>query len=334
MRIAVLHLKMALNFTPLEMPLTRSFIRRWVIVLLVTLIPLTLLAGLEFFSAPLEPRAEAKRLELELDRLLQIRLHETFTLAALPSLRAFSASTVTDRTARAAVALNELQAWVSADTPVREAFIVDRAGVTILGTGKDWNRDWSSRVFVKQALAGQLDVSPPSLDQGEFSQYYAAPILDNRGEVAGALIARIDAQELWDLINAASIQKTYAVLVDEAGVRLADGSNAARNLRALAPLNGTQQTQVLDEQTYGAQITVVRADTFRRAADMLAARMPDLIRPEDLGVQSLSAQGLTTKPWTVLILRPVPALQIRSYLLWPIVAATICAGLGAWLLRR
>ncbi len=312
----------------------RSFILRFSIILLAGLFPLALLAGLDYFSAPPAPRAEANRLARELDRLLQIRLREIFTLAALPSIRAFAASEVSERTQRAAVAVNELQAWVSADKPVNLAFVVDKQGISILSTSRDWNQDWSARAFVKQALAGQLDVSPPSLDQGRWSQYYAAPILDNRGEVAGALVARIDAQELWEPVNAASNAETYAVLVDEVGVRLADGGNAARNLIALAPLTVEQQKQVIDAHMYGTQIYAVRADTFRRAVNMLAAGNLDLVRPDDLGVQALGAQRLTTKPWTVLILSATPTLaQVLPQLLWSLLSGIICAGIAAWILR-
>jgi hypothetical protein len=307
------------------------------IILLAALVPLALLAGSELVTAPPAASVEATRLAQELDRLLQIRLRETFTIAAFPSIRAFAASDPTSRAQRSAVALNELQAWVAADSPLREVFVTDSQGKVILTTGKTWNQDWSVRAFINGALQGKLDVSPPSRDAGEFSEYYAAPVLDNRGDITGALVARLAAQELWEAVNAASDPNsgTFALLVDDNGVRLADGGDAARTLVALAPLNSEQQTRIVKEQTYGAQVTLLRTTNLTRPAQLIRSGSLDALSPNDFGVRAVSAQRLTTKPWTVLILvtgqSPV---QTLTRFVVPLLAAIIGAGLAALLLSR
>lgn len=314
-----------------------SFVLRFGIILSSSLLPLALLVALEMFGAPPSPNPQASRTAGELDRLLQIRLRETFTIAAFPSLRAFAASDPAARAQRASVALNELQAWVAADSPLREAFVVDTQGKVILTTGKTWNQDWSARAFIKAALAGRLDISPPARDLNEFSQYYAAPILDNRQNVAGALVARIEAQELWKGINSASdpIGGTFAVLVDENGVRLADGGDPSRNLVALAPLTADEQTRVVKEQTYGAQVTLVRTTSLNRAAGLIRDGSLDLLAPRDFGVAALGVQRLTAKPWTVLILAPAPSImQSVGRFSLPLLVAVLGAGLAGLLLAR
>jgi C4-dicarboxylate-specific signal transduction histidine kinase len=323
-----------MNMSPTK---SRSFVIRFGVVLLAALLPLALLVGLEMLAAPPPPSPQASRIANELDRLLQIRLRETFTIAAFPSLRAFAASDAATRAQRATIALNELQAWVAADSPLREAFVVDTQGKVILTTGKSWNQDWSTRNFIKAALAGKLDISPPAHDVNEFSQYYAAPILDNRDNVAGALVARIAAQELWEGVNAASDPTggSFAVLVDENGVRLADGGDPSQNLVALAPLTAEEQTRVIKEQTYGAQVTLVRTTNLNRAAGLIRSGSLDLLAPRDLGVGALGAQRLTTKPWTVLILAPAPSItQTLSRFYLPLLAALLGAGLATILLTR
>ncbi len=314
---------------------TRSFAFRFTLVLVAAIIPLGLLVGTGWVRPPVAPQTEANRVALELDNLLQLRLKETFTIASLPSIRVFAASTPQDRTQRLAVASNELQAWVAADKPLREAFVVDKQGVTILSTAQDWGQNWSARAFIKQALAGKLDISPPSRDVGEMSQYYAAPILDIDGSVAGALVARIEAQEMWGVVNAASSGETYAVLVDENGVRLADGGDELRTMVALAPLTTQAQTQVLSEQTYGAQLTVLRMDHFTHAAELTRAGNLKSLTAGDFGASALSVQPLTIKPWVVLIFSTVPTpVDILTHLALPLLVALLGAAVAAFVLAH
>ncbi|MBI4790096.1 MAG: cache domain-containing protein, partial [Chloroflexi bacterium] len=126
-----------------------------------------------------------------LDRVLQIRMTQTFTFAALPSLRGFAASDEAARPAHAVIAQTELQAIAAADPNVRACSITDIGGNVILTTDGSMNKNWGERLFAREALAGQLHASVPSRDFGEISQYYSAPILDNAGNVAGALVIRV-----------------------------------------------------------------------------------------------------------------------------------------------
>ncbi len=313
-----------------------NFIRHLVILILVALAPLATVVHLQSTAAPPELDAEAERVAGEIDRLLQLRMRQTFALAALPSLRGFAAADPSTRSQRGAVASNELHAWLAADPPVREVFIVDRQGHTLLTTGEDWQGDWSARAFIKNSLAGELDVSPPSRDVGEFSQYYSAPILDNGGNVAGALVARIAAQELWQVVRAASVGDDRAiVLSDENGVRLADGGDPARNLVAWAALTTEQQTRVVKEQTYGSQVAILPATNFRHAAQTLTAGSPDTLAPGDVGASKVGARRLTSKPWTVVVLSSSPTwMRTFSNLAVPLFAAIGGALLAAFLLTR
>ncbi len=313
----------------------RSFILKFVVLLVAALLPLGVLLAVEVLNPPPAPQQKANRVAAEVDRLLKLRMSEVFTLAALPSARAYAASDPTDRVTRAPVAMNELQAFVTSDTEVREAFIVDTQGNALLGTGDAVKTTWGARTFVKRALAGQLDASPIVHEMNEFSQYYSAPILDNRGDIAGALVSRVAAQELWAVVNGAgdAASGEYAVLVDENGVRLADGGDMARNLVALAPLGADVQSRILQEQTYGTQVTVIRTTQFSRAQEIVSKGAPEGLQPGDLGVRALAIRRLSTRPWVVLYVLTPPSLRdwlIR--LLPPVLAAIVVVGLVAlWL---
>jgi C4-dicarboxylate-specific signal transduction histidine kinase len=166
-----------------------------------------------------------------LDRTLQQRMIQTFTFAALPSLRAFAASDEANRDARAAMARVELAAIVHADPNVRAATIVDAQGIVIMTTDDAMLANWRARVFVREALRGHLHASAPAREGNAIVQFYSAPILNNAGDIAGALVLRVTAQEMWNALAA-----PYDVMVvDELGVRLMDRSYTQLFV-ALAPV--------------------------------------------------------------------------------------------------
>lgn len=316
----------------------RSLLLTLTLELGVALLPLLILVGLQWLpSSSPAPTADAARLASELDRLLQIRLRETFAVAAFPSIRAFVASSPETRSQRAAVALNELQAWVAADTPVREVLVLDRNASVTLTTGKDSGLTWTTRAFVVAALAGKLDVSPIAHDAGEYSQYFSAPILDNNGSVDGVLLARVSAQELWDPVNSAGdpVRGIFAVLVDENAVRLADGGDATRILQALAPLTSDEQARVVGEHTYGEQVTLVRATDLNGAAAAIRSGSPGTLTSRDLGAAGAAAQRLMTKPWTVLVISSnLVGPELLGRIALPLLAAVILSVLASLILSR
>ncbi|MGE5140135.1 MAG: cache domain-containing protein [Rudaea sp.] len=315
-------------------PKSKSLVVAFFLALVVALLPMLLYIAQEFYSPPLTPRVEAGRLAGEIDRLLQQRMTQTFTISAFPSIRAFAASLPPERSQRMAVAMNELQAWVAADDQVREVFVVDKAGNPIGATGTAMKSGWANRSFVQQALQGRLAASGIVHEQNEFSQYYSAPVLDNRREIAGALVLRVAAQELWGAVSAAGDPSLgrYAVLIDENGVRLADGGDAARNLTALGSLAVEVQTRILGEQTYGAQQTPMRWTNYGRAQELVAANNVGLIQASDLEVSALGVRRLDNRPWTVLYVAQGPVLtDILSRLFAPLAVALAGAlVIGLW----
>lgn len=309
----------------------RSLFMRATILFLVALIPLILAAVL---LSPLDNlKGIAQRTANEFDRLLTLRRQQVFSYAALPSIRAFTASTPETRSARAAVALNELQSWVASDKRVREAFVVDRSGLVIIMTLEGWNSDLSNRPFIQEGLAGQIAVSPVARDRGEFSNYYAAPVLSNNGEVAGVLVARVEAQELWGVL--ARDETWYTVLVDENGVRLDDTGDPARRLEAFAPLDAARAAQVVSQQIYGAELPQVRASNLPQAQALLTAGALDQLHASDFDVSGVAAQRLVSKRWTVLVLSPQPMWSdIAERFGLSVGVALALALIGAFLLER
>jgi hypothetical protein len=250
-------------------------------------------------SADFALAARARLVADSVDYTLRSRIAETFTFAALPSLRGYAASDDAARPSRTAAALVELKAIVAADQDIRAVSIVDPTGVVILTTDSSMNANWGSRVVVREALAGQLYASPPSRDFGEVSQYYSAPIIDNAGDVAAEFVTRVSAQELWDSLGSLP----EAMLVDEEGVRLVDRTGSPETFAAVVPLASDVAASVLLDKRYGVEVTRVSATHLVALADAIKHNKPTTLEYQNVDGKTVRAaiQQITIYPWTVVV---------------------------------
>ncbi len=231
-----------------------------------------------------------------IDLLLQNRMVEAFTFAALPSLRGFVTSDAETRPSRIAVAQSELQSIVAADPLITAASIVDTQGIVILTTDASMNADWIERAFVRQAMMGHLYASAPARDFDVVSEYFSAPILNNAGNVAGVLVVRVAVEELWSLLP-----NVFDVLVlDENGVRIADSSMTPRIFAAIAPLSNDALARVLGEKRYGTEIVQIYVSPLPELASQLKGSNPLVSFPDASGKSMRAAiRRIGTNPWTV-----------------------------------
>ncbi len=249
-------------------------------------------------DADAELGTRARTLAHAIDRTLEWRMGQVFTFAALPSFRGFATADENTIALRKAIALNELKAIVAADPAVRAASIVDASGTVALTTDGSMNVFWGDRAFVQEALAGHLFGSVPARDFGETVQYYSAPILDNRGEVSGALVVRVAAGELWGV--AASPSNSF--LVDENGVRIADWSPNPQILVALVPLAPQTAAGAMAEKRYGAEQAQIPATNLAPLAADISRESKAFTFRDAAGQNNRAAiQRLTTYPWTAVV---------------------------------
>lgn len=310
----------------------RAFGLRFALLLFCALVPLGLFA---YLNAPASRNLGeiARHTANEGDRLLQWRMQQAFTFAAFPSIRAFAASTPAARSERASVALNELKALVAADKNVREALILDANGSVIMTTLDGWGGSLAQRQFVQDALQGRLAVSPVSRDRGENSTYYAAPVLNNAGEVAGAFVMRVAAQEFWSVMSRG--EDWYAVWSDENAVRLDDTGDPARRIMSFGTIDAARATIIAQTLQYGAELPLVRGTNLERAQALLTRGALDELRPSDLDATAIASQRLVSKPWTVLVLaRSSLFPEDYSRYALPLIAAIFVSLGGALLLAR
>lgn len=266
-----------------------------------------------------------------IDRTVQQRMVQVFTFAALPSMRGFAASDAEGRDARRVVAYNELHSISRADPDVRAASIVDVLGNVVLATDATLNANWGARPFVRDALAGRLHASVTIFEFDELSQFYSAPILDNRGEVAGALVLRVATQEWWSALGG----KNDVMVIDEYGVRIADRFSKPLLFTSLAPLPGDTVTRVITEKRYGAQVTQINATAQTDLVEAINRGEMRATISRDAAGQSYRAviRRTKTNPWVVIAAMPEDAVfapvrdaiidQFKSVIIVLVVAGAI-----------
>lgn len=257
--------------------------------------------------------SRADLLAESIDQMLQRRMVETLTFAALPSMRGYAASDVAAQAARLAVAQSELQSIVAADPNIRAALIADSMGFVNLATDDSIGEVWADRIVFKEGAAGHLYASAPSRDKGEFSQYYSAPILDNAGNVAGVLVVRVAAQELWGLVNA----QPEAMVIDENGVRIADRSPSPQIFAALAPLTLEQRGRLMEDKFYGGELTQIGNAGIPALAKAIQQGAKGPVAFSDMkGVgHNAVVRRLKTKDWTVVSVAGEASRQEQSRVL-------------------
>lgn len=315
--------------------------------LLLAFLAITVLAAaLYFFESNLRAQllsdadsalaARARLIADTVERTLQWRMTEVFTFAALPSLRGFAASNDADRPARAPVALVELKAIVAADTSIRAASIVDPSGEVSLTTDGSMQANWGDRLFTREALAGYLYASAPSRDFGEVSQYYSAPLIDNAGNVAAALVVRVAVQELWGALSA----PPEVMLIDENGVRIVDRTAAPQTFAALTPLTPDALARVLLDKRYGAVATPITATNLVTLADAIKRQETAALTYRDPNGRTVRAatQRTATYSWTVVVLESEDAILAPAVdALWGVAGVTVVAllaGVVLWAALR
>ncbi len=288
-------------------------------------------------SAEAELDSRAQRVATEIDQAIESRMIETFTFSALPSFRGFAASDETARPARTVIALAELQGIVAADPDARAASITNLAGLVILTTDRSMNADWSERPFVREGLQGHLYVSEPARDFRELSHYYSAPILNNAGDVAGVLVLRVSAQELWGLLD----DEQNVMVVDDAGVRIVDRSDKPQAFMSLAPLPPMVVSSLMAEHRYGEDLAILRSTNLTELSEAIRRGDKRLVYKDEAGKTVHAAtRWMATKPWVVVAFKDQDAIsRAATQTLWDILqmaglALLVGAGLGGYLTYR
>jgi PAS domain S-box-containing protein len=297
-----------------------------VFALIVSLIPIAIIghvSGLAIHQALVNAANEslagaAEQTAANLDGFIQANLDAVRTEAQLPDFGEFldlisqprvSSAELAQASARMATILRALsrrdQLYISSYA------LLDRNGIDVVDTNtSDIGLDKSSRDYFRRPLITGLPyVSPVEFSEttAQPSLYFGAPVRNAEGKTIGVLRLRYNAAVLQKIIadtKGLAGKESFAVLVDENHIRLADGETPALILKAVMPLEPAQIAELQAAARLPRQPAAQLSTNLPAFEQGLAnATIQPFFRAEmdESGrtLEAVAVARVTTEPWLV-----------------------------------
>jgi len=302
-----------------------------VLLVVASLLPLGLLAWLDFTSARRQFMAATEALlAARADELVRRvdGFNENFRaasqrLAALPEVLA--AASGQGEPARAA-ARAALTVWRGSDPTVRGAGILSSGGVVTMASEPALvGQNLSRRPWVREATQGHPVISDVFVDEsagaGAPTIAYLTPVRGPGGAVSGVVVLWIRAEALWQLMKTANAQVgpgSYGALVDGHGIRIAHTFSERVLFHPAAALDAQTRQALLAERRFGARTAALLDEVwaFPEAFEQVKSTTPrsDVFRgfgPVNAQWDYVVARRAATAPWTVFYLLPQPVVDAQ-----------------------
>jgi len=176
------------------------------------------------------------------------------------------------------------------------------------------NNEADGTYFQRPLLTGQIHASPVLFSKpGEKPYlYFTAPIRDNSQKIIGLLRVRYDAYVLQSLLAESGSQlgsRSYAMLVDENHIRLADTITPSQIYKSLAPLEPGIQDELMKSNRLPQRLY---SQNSTNLTDLVAGLKNQQQQPffsaiaiprDNAHPMSVAASRLTTQSWQVVFMR-------------------------------
>jgi signal transduction histidine kinase/CheY-like chemotaxis protein len=304
---------------------------RWKLLLLVLIVgvpPIVISTGLalrdsrdqadDSARALLESRAES--LASKLDNFHASLQHAIDRLARAPDVRQYLRTTAGQRSPAQMAA--SLEAFMGADKRLRGVALFTVDGTVVAATEPPLlGNNYGFRQHLKDGAAGssssaEVYVSVP--ETGSIpSIAYVAPIRAGPA-VVGVAMAYARAAAVWDLVqsaNAGAGDGSYAVLLDEHGVRIAHSFAAQTLFHPAGRLPPAEVDRMVAERRFGDRTRLLLDDplelrgAFERARGAALPRFFDTYSETQRSGELALAQRLSLAPWTLIYLVPRATLR-------------------------
>ncbi|MDD5094331.1 MAG: ATP-binding protein [Dehalococcoidia bacterium] len=147
----------------------------------------------------------------EVERVLIRSYQDMETLAKNPIIRSDTAS-----------AEDKLAEITTVNDIINKRFtdiaLVDPDGNMIISSDQDYQGDWSGQDWFREAVAGNISVSPPHgvLNTPKLAMEYAAPVKDVLQNVTAVIVAQMEMNTIWAITETATLGETgWTSIVDE-----------------------------------------------------------------------------------------------------------------------
>lgn len=338
-----------------------------VLLLLASLLPLVLGAYLSIretqarlfddLSQLLQARADQVGRELEAFHASHVRSADR--IARFPAVEAFCTADPSQRAAYQGEVRGLLGAYTGGDGPINGAAIVAPDGRIVVSSNTAVEGlDVSFRPHVRAALEGHTVISDLYVSVSEAGDLpsiaYMRPIRDGAGAVRCATLLVVRANALWERlrsVNGLAGPGSFAVLLDQYGIRIGHSSSDELLFRPGGPLPPRLVAQFVEQRRFGARTAQVLGEV--RAVDQIFERA--LAPDPDTGVfrgfavvnQTWNygvARRFKAVPWTVFYMSPAAnierpiaeAVRRQLALAAAIIALALAAGyaVAAGIVRR
>ncbi len=289
-----------------------------------------------------------------IDLYLDSRREDTVAIGNSSPVTAFILNP-SDAAAKAS-ALKELKAM--ANRKYYESIAVfDREGTSLLSSSEqDANSSIKTLPYFQEAMKGASYISDPyvSVLTNQPSIFLSAPIADASGKTAGVLVSRLSLYGVWDLVEKdtdAAGTGTFGLLLDENGIRIAQGASLSQRFSAeqsllytaVAPLSATTEKQLVEERRLGRsaaeQVRVVPLPEVAAAMKNPETKSFESTADSGAGRHYAAISPLKAKPWRYVLMTPVvtftgPADKLGGQFIALTVLVAAIAGLAAVFIAR
>jgi len=285
----------------------------------------------------------ASQTALSIDAFVTTNLDALRVEAQLPVLAKYLSLPVNQRQSMTAEVEGTLRALSRKDTlHISSYALLDSQGRDVIDTDTtDLGKDKSQREYFQQPLktglpyVSSLQFSPTTR---EVSLYFSSPVRNAVGKIIGVLRVRYNATALQRLIvqnsELAGRSQSFAILLDENHIRLAQGNSPELNFKSVIPLPPerikTLQAagRLPDNQSIAELSTNLPA--FEQGL-LQAEKTPYFTTPlasSNQGLNTAAVTKLKTKPWFVVFVQPqsVFLAPIQAQIQDTVVLALIIAG--------
>jgi signal transduction histidine kinase/CheY-like chemotaxis protein len=268
--------------------------------------------------------ALASQTATSIDVFRETNLDAVRVEAAIPGLVKYLSSKLDDQNSKRgsedeAAAVTTLNALSLKDTVnIISYALLDRNGRNVLDThSSNIGRDESDSDYFVQAV--RKDAVPyasyPILSEGVPRITFSCPVRDAKFETIGILRVTYNLSVIQQFIigqNGLAGEGSFALLLDEHHIRLADGAMPQSAFTSLVPLDPALITQLTAERRIPQKpVAELSSNLHELHKSLLSATTPHLLAPMDEKAKELNAVAvarLRTAPWTVAFRQPQEAI--------------------------